>query len=143
MAITQVTVNGTLKGTGGAAAVGTVAFQLSQQITDGAGTVVSDDPVTVNLSTGGTFSVVLYANDDSTTLPQGTTYKVTFDVNGTVWYQTIVLPHATSPVDISSIVPIGGYPASAPFSYLVSLIEEYAPSGGGGGGSGNAIGGTP
>jgi hypothetical protein len=151
VSITNITVTGALKGTGGSAASGTVQFQLSASITDGSSTVVSSDPFTVALSNTGTFSIGLPANNDSTTLPQGTFYTVTFDVNGVVWSENIVIPHTPSTVDISTIVPLGGNVVTSPFAYLVSLIQTYAGTsggtggggGGGGGGSTGAIGGTP
>lgn len=117
MAITQVTLTGGFKGTGGSAATGAVTFTLSAPITDMAGTVVSTDTITCPL-VAGAFSTSLYATDDSTTQPQGTTYLVTFSVNGLVWQRTFALPHATSPVDISALVP--ATPGAVSYTYALA-----------------------
>jgi hypothetical protein len=104
LAITEVTVTGTFTSSGGGPATGSVSFQLTLNgqatpISDGSSLIVSPDIVAA-LVVGGSLvigggSLVLYANDDATTVPPGTEYAVAFDIDGQQWTKSFVLPHAS------------------------------------------------
>jgi hypothetical protein len=77
---TLVTLTGTFQ-TGGEPATGTLTFTLTQPMQDG-DSILPASPVTVSLDENGRFSVVLAANDDPATVPQGVQYGVTEQVVG-------------------------------------------------------------
>ncbi len=103
MAFTSVELTGTFQSP--TPASGTLTFTLTQAITNG-DVVLAPSPVTVTLDEGGRFSLMLAANDDAATIPQGVRYGVTEQIAGAQPRDYFILvPHATSPVDISTLMP--------------------------------------
>jgi hypothetical protein len=86
-------------------ASGTLTFTATQAMTNG-DVVLPPSPVTVTLDEDGHFSLTLAANDDAATVPQGVQYGVTEQIAGAQPRDySIVVPHATNPVDISTLMP--------------------------------------
>lgn len=116
MSFTNVTVTGNilqaLPSTG--ITNGTITFTLSNAITDGS-TLLAPVPVTASCDSSGNFSVTLAANDDTTTTPVGTYYKVQIS------YQTQIvgLPGASGSVEFNVVVPR----ADAPSVDLFALAQ--------------------
>jgi hypothetical protein len=102
--ITPVTVTGSYKNAGGVASVGTVSFQLTAPISDGAGDSVSTMPISVVLDHNGDFSTTLYSTEDSTTTPTNQGYVTRFWIDGQPWTETYAVP-VTSTIDISELEP--------------------------------------
>lgn len=108
MAFTMVTVTGTYETQAGAAAAGSVTFTLTKSIQNG-NVIINPEPVTVTLDGSGHFSTTLAANDDTGTVPVDTQYGVTELITGAEPRDYFVtLSHATSPVDISTLMPGDG-----------------------------------
>lgn len=84
MAFTPVTVTGQYLETGtGEPREGRVTFLLSAPMRQASiNTTISPTEVSASLSASGTFSVVLYANNDTDTEPKGVTYEVTERIKG-------------------------------------------------------------
>jgi hypothetical protein len=84
MAFTPVTVTGQYLETGtGEPRDGRVTFLLSAPMRQASiNTTISPTEVTAVLSASGSFSVVLYANNDDDTEPKGVTYEVTERIKG-------------------------------------------------------------
>lgn len=102
---TEVTVTGTFTGESGSPAAGSLTFTLTQPMTNG-DVVVPPKPLTVTLNEHGSFSVILFANDDEATVPQGAQYGVTEQVTGAQPRDyCILVSHAATPVDISTLMP--------------------------------------
>jgi hypothetical protein len=105
MAFTPVTVTGSYESESGATAAGTVTFTLTQAMQN-ADQIVTPTPITVTLDGTGHFSTVLLANDDTGTTPPGVCYGVTEQITGGQQRDYfIVVSHATSPVDLSTLMP--------------------------------------
>jgi hypothetical protein len=111
MAFTPITLVGTYLEASGAPASGTVQFELSQAMEDSTDDkIVGIEVFTCVMSSTGKISQVLYANDDSTTVPVGTSYLVTetFEPSHVVRQYSISVPH-TAPggvLDLSTVVPV-------------------------------------
>lgn len=106
MSITTRTITHTFSNADGTAASGKVVFDLSAMITNGAQTIVPTD-VTGTLDASGNLSVSLAANDDTGTVPTGTTWRVTLHILG---YQPqtyiVTIPSAgTGTLDLGSLLP--------------------------------------
>lgn len=101
MSFTQVTVTGTYSLPAGAL-WGSVIFEPSAAMANG-GVIVAAAPVQVILDASGHFSVGLWANDDPATVPTGTNYTVTEQVGNAVREYSVVVPHASGSVDISTL----------------------------------------
>lgn len=98
MAFTQVTLTGTVMLSNATPASGaSVTLTLNTPITDGT-TIVAPEAITARCATNGTFSLVVNANDDTTTLPTGTYYEVVIGY-GTERLDSfnVVVPHADAP----------------------------------------------
>lgn len=103
---TEVVVTGSYVTEGGQPAAGTLTFTLTQPMANGVS--VSPAPITATLTDGG-FTVVLLANDDAETVPQGVRYGVTEQITGAQPLDYFILvSHAASPVDIATLRPAEG-----------------------------------
>jgi hypothetical protein len=122
VSFTATTVTFTYTGSGGAPAAGTVSFQLTYPITDGADIIVGDLQL-VTLDASGYGSITLPANDDSTTLPTGTGYIVTEKIQDTSPRTYTVILSKSLPghtVDLSTLAPASTqvlYPTMGPQGY--------------------------
>jgi len=104
MAFTQVTLTGTYQDAAGNPLAGTVTFTLTTPIAN-ADVIASVAPITVTLENG-SFSLVLAATDDPGTVPPGVPYGVTEALsNGQPRDYFISVSSATSPIDISTLMP--------------------------------------
>jgi hypothetical protein len=101
---TEVVVNGTYATENGEPAQGTLTFTLTQPMANGVTT--PPNPITVTLKEDGSFTVVLFANDDTGTVPQGVRYGVTEQITGAQPRDYFIsVSHETSPVDIATLMP--------------------------------------
>lgn len=104
---TEVVVTGTFTDEEGQPAAGTLTFTLTQPMASNDVTV-PPKPVVVTLDEQGRFSVTLFANDDEETVPAGVRYGVTEEIVGAQPRDYFILvSHALSPVDISTLMPGG------------------------------------
>jgi hypothetical protein len=117
MAFTQVTVTHTFENADGTTPTGSVTFRLTERMTNGTTTI---EPIEITATlTSGVLSQVLFANDDTATVPGPNNtggdlapaqYMCTIRL-GT--YQAVetyyfTLPHADSPtVDLFTLFPTG------------------------------------
>lgn len=94
MSFTQVTVTGTVNLSNDVPADGaSVTFTLNTPITDGS-QLVAPEGLTARCNSSGVFSIVLNANDDTTTLPQGSYYEVVISYGGAVLDSfNVIVPH--------------------------------------------------
>ena len=122
MPFTQITLTGVVELSPGVAApYAKVALILSSLITDGV-TEIAPRPVGAECDGEGNFSVVVPANNDPTTLPVGTYYNVTVTYNNTQLDSfSVIVPHASTPVDLFSLARLGNAPA--PSNPYVSLFN--------------------
>lgn len=105
MAFTTVTVTGTYDVQGNPAS-GTLTFTLTAPMSNSNVSVVPQ-PIRVTLANG-SFSVSLYANDDTATVPQGVSWGVTEQISGAQPRDYfITVPSADGTVDISTLTPAG------------------------------------
>lgn len=103
---TEVVVNGSYTTETGEPAAGTLTFTLTQPMANGVS--VPAAPITTTL-TDGSFTVVLLANDDAATVPQGVRYGVTEQITGAQPRDYfIAVSHKTSPVNIATLMPAEG-----------------------------------
>jgi hypothetical protein len=101
---TAITVTGTYLNQG-VPMTGALTFTLTATMANNGVTAVPT-PVVATLDATGKFAVVLYANDDTATVPQGVCYGVTEQIDGAQpWDYFITVPSATSPVDIATLRP--------------------------------------
>lgn len=124
MAFTLVTLTGTVEQSPGVVAPSAiVSMTLSSPITDGT-TDVAPQAVTAVCNSSGVFSLgPVQANDDSTTTPTGTFYRVTVSYAGsTLDTFSVVVPHASAPsVGLFSLARLGTLPT--PASPFVSSFD--------------------
>lgn len=105
MSFTAVELVGTFNTQAGQPATGTLTLTLTQAMTNG-DVVIPASPVTVTLDESGHFATHLAANDDTATVPQGVQYGVTEQIVGAQPRDYFILvAHAISPVDISTLMP--------------------------------------
>lgn len=105
MSFTPVTLEGTFENQSGEAASGTLTFTLAQSMSNDR-VVIAAVPIVVTLDAEGHFSVVLLANDDEDTTPEGVQYGVTETLTSAQPRDySITISHTTSPVDISTLIP--------------------------------------
>lgn len=131
------TVTGTYLQSSGQPASGTIVFQLSYEMTDGVGTTVPSVPIPVKLDGTGSFTIVLFANDDTTTTPAGTTWQVQefLDLPNVVSRgYNVGLQKAHTTVNIAGLAP--AIPQIPLFNYITQTAADarYAAIGSGGGG---------
>lgn len=109
MAITMIRLTHAFKNPDGSAASGVIAFRLSARITNGTTTYAPQVPVHATLNATGDLSQVLPANNDPTTTPKGSSYLVTFMLNGYSGDEVnIVVPHTapTGTIDLGALLPV-------------------------------------
>ena len=109
MAFTSIIVTGEFQSGSGEPGVGKVTFmatapmrQPSENIT------ISPTEITAQLSASGTFSVSLYATNDTGTTPQGVTYEVTERIRGAAlnkYFISIDKNAINGTVDLADLVP--------------------------------------
>ena len=109
MAFTPITVTGEFQSGSGEPEAGRVTFlatapmrQASENIT------ISPTEITAQLSASGTFSVSLYATNDTGTEPQGVTYEVTERIRGAAlnkYFISIDKDAILGTVDLADLVP--------------------------------------
>lgn len=106
MAITQVTVTGTFQRAPGQASIGSLSWQLSTPLFYGGVPVANTAPIAVTLDANGSFSVPLWAVDDTLTLPTGAYWTMRGLVDGQAVVEHYVIGRALAPsVDISTLTP--------------------------------------
>ena len=113
MAATIVTVVHQFQNPDGTPASGVVAFRLSKRITNGGVTYAEAVPVHSTLNSSGHLSQALPANDDPGTTPAGSSYLVSFFLNGTGGTElsgdetSIVVPHDApgGSIDLGALLP--------------------------------------
>ena len=121
MAFTSLTVTGTITRNGAAGVGYTVELELSSPITDGVSEILGT--VSGVCDSSGSFSIAgVTANDDTTTLPVGTYYKVKVrDKRLVVDWWDVVIPKASAPsVDLLALPRLGN-PPSPVYPYVSSL----------------------
>ena len=122
-----VNVTGTYIGKNGVPCVGSVTFS-SPQLVLRSGTIVPAADIVFNL-VNGTFSGQIPATDDPNANPVGWVYTVTENVPGGRQGYQIVAPHASSGIDLSTVVPVTmPMPPTFGFPY-VTLSQLAAPGG--------------
>jgi len=100
---TQIVLTGSFQDASGLPKSGTLTFTLTQAMTNGV--TVTPEPIVATL-VNGAFSIVLDANDDPETVPKGSQYGVTEQIAGSQPRDYFILiSHAASPVDISTLMP--------------------------------------
>lgn len=115
MSLSTVTVTHSVKNADGTAGSGTVIFTLSKRITNGTTTILPA-PVAVTLDSSGNLSALLYANNDPSSTPNDSQYRVDFHLayagseQESFW---IVVPYTSAggSIDLGSLLPqptIGG-----------------------------------
>lgn len=107
MAFTSVTVTHQFLNPDGSNATGTVRFSLSGRMTNGTQSIMPAEPITAILSSG-SLSQALPATDDTGTVSSDSEihYDVTINIDGARTEEyAIVVPHATSPVDLFTLIP--------------------------------------
>lgn len=119
MSFTTVTVSGTYLRGPGQPASGTVSFQLSYPISDGVTDIGNGSPVIATLDQTGSFSVQLFANDDTTTTPTGTSWHVTEQISGPKVVSrgyNVQLSKSDTTVNLATLAPV--IPQIPGFAYL-------------------------
>lgn len=105
--LTLVTVTGTYLDPSGAAASGTVEFQLTAPGIDAGGSAIINVPVVVALIAGH-FSVALPATDDSDWSVTGLMYRVTEKLTGVPirsWYAALPAATPGGTIDVAALAP--------------------------------------
>jgi hypothetical protein len=112
MAFTPITITGTFTKPDGSAASGTVTAILSMPLENGTAQVTPTPIVGILDASGalkddsGLAPFVLEANDDTGTTPAGSTYEFLIELDSApVRAFSAVVPHATSPIDITTLEP--------------------------------------
>ena len=110
MAFTPITVTGTyLESGSGEPASGRISFLLTSPMRQpSTNTTISPSQVTATLDEDGQFSVVLYATNDTGTVPQGVTYEVTERLRGSAlnkYFISIDKDAIGGAVDLADLVP--------------------------------------
>lgn len=109
MAFTLITVTGTYRLPTGAPASGSVSFTLTAPMRDASTNVtITPQEQIVALNASGSISINLYANDDTTTQPDGVTYEVNERLNETGYNKYFITINKDSPdgiYDLADVVP--------------------------------------
>jgi|GEM_PF-1942216 len=109
MAFTPVIVTGEFLSATGEAGSGRVTFLATSAMRQPAENItIAPTEVTATLSASGTFSVTLYATNDTGTVPQGVTYEVTERVRGAAlnkYFVSIDKDAIGGTVDLADLVP--------------------------------------
>jgi len=109
MAFTPITVTGEFLSATGEAGSGRVTFLATSAMRQPADNLtIAPTEITATLSASGTFSVTLYATNDTGTVPQGVTYEVTERVRGAAlnkYFISIDKDAVGGTVDLADLVP--------------------------------------
>jgi len=109
MAFTPITVTGEFLSATGEAGSGRITFLATSTMRQPAENItVAPTEVTATLSASGTFSVVLYATNDTGTVPQGVTYEVTERIRGASlnkYFISLDKDAIGGTVDLADLVP--------------------------------------
>jgi len=109
MAFTPITVTGELLSSTGEPGIGRVTFLATSAMRQPAeNTTIVPTEITATLSASGSFSVVLYATNDTGTVPQGVSYEVTERVRGAAlnkYFISIDKDAIGGTVDLADLVP--------------------------------------
>jgi len=109
MAFTPITVTGELLSSTGEPGIGRVTFLATSAMRQPAeNTTIVPTEITATLSASGSFSVVLYATNDTGTVPQGVSYEVTERVRGAAlnkYFISIDKNAINGTVDLADLVP--------------------------------------
>ena len=109
MAFTPITVTAEYLSPSGTPMSGKVTFMLTSTMRQASGNItISPTEITAQLSASGTFSVSLYATNDTGTEPQGVTYEVTERIRGAAlnkYFISIDKNAILGTVDLADLVP--------------------------------------
>jgi len=109
MAFTPITVTGEFLSATGGAGSGRITFLATSAMRQPADNItIAPTEITATLSASGTFSVVLYATNDTGTVPQGVTYEVTERIRGASlnkYFISIDKDAIGGTVDLADLVP--------------------------------------
>lgn len=109
MAFTPITVTGELLSAIGEPGEGRVTFLATSAMRQPEENItISPTEITATLSASGTFSVILFANNDVGTVPQGVTYEVTERIRGAAlnkFFISIDKDAIGGTVDLADLVP--------------------------------------
>jgi hypothetical protein len=109
MAFTPILVTGTYLLPGGAPASGSITFQPTAEMRDPeTNAIVTTQETRVGLNEYGSFSVSLYATNDTGIVPEGVTYEVNERLNETGWNKYFISIDKESPdgiFDLADVIP--------------------------------------
>lgn len=106
MGFTMASVSHTYQNIDGTPGSGALTWALSQSMRNGGTTYSAGLPVVINLNSSGYFVLVLPANNDAGTIPDGTSYTVTEKIAGAelqTW--SVVVPTGAGAIDFASLLP--------------------------------------
>lgn len=127
MAFTLITVTGTYLLPTGAPASGSVSFTLTAPMRDASTDVtITPQEQVVALSSSGSISINLYANDDDTTQPDGVTYEVNERLNETGYNKYFFTLNSNSPNGIFNLADV--VPNTEPIVTYNYATKEYVDS---------------
>lgn len=109
MAFTPILVTGTYLLPGGLPASGSITFQPTAEMRDPeTNLIISAQETKIGLNEYGSFSVSLYATNDTGVVPQGVTYEVNERLNETGWNKYFISIDKESPdgvFDLADVIP--------------------------------------
>jgi hypothetical protein len=113
MTFTPVTLLGTYVTPTGVSASGSITFTLTQPLQDTGGNVIATRDTVTSTIVSGSMSAVLYATNDTDTIPTGVTYKVVEKLNGSPSDRTYEITLQSSPTTqyLADLVPATSTPA--------------------------------
>lgn len=127
MTFTLITVTATYLTESGVAATGRVVATRSASLQDSStNQIAANTPYTAHLDANGHISMPLIANDDPTSAPTGTTYKIDEYIGKAHRRYSISLPHTTTPVDLADLAPVLTSPATYSYALQTALNSEIA-----------------
>lgn len=105
MSFSQATITHTFNYADGTPASGQVRAKLTQRMTNGTSTVIPAELV-ANLNASGQLSLVLYANNDSGTVPSDTQWEITLAIQGmTPQVYLVTVSTGGGTVDLGTLLP--------------------------------------
>lgn len=127
MAFTLITVTGTYLLPTGEPASGSVSFTLTAPMRDASTDVtITPQEQVVALSSSGSISINLYANDDNTTQPDGVTYEVNERLNETGYNKYFFTLNSNSPNGLFNLADV--VPNTEPIVTYNYATKEYVDS---------------
>lgn len=127
MAFTLITVTGTYLLPTGEPASGSVSFTLTAPMRDASTDVtITPQEQVVALSSSGSISINLYANDDGTTQPDGVTYEVNERLNETGYNKYFFTLNSNSPNGLFNLADV--VPNTEPIVTYNYATKEYVDS---------------